>query len=85
MFHVKCLVVDGLLVSAGSTNFDNRSFAINDEANLNVLDPAFARRQLAVFEGDWARARPITYARWAERPAMEKLRDHIANLLGPQL
>ena len=38
MFHVKSMVVDELLVSVGSTNFDNRSFRINDEANLNVFD-----------------------------------------------
>ena len=43
MYHVKALIVDELLVSVGSTNFDNRSFSLNDEANLNVLDPDFAR------------------------------------------
>ena len=45
MFHVKSLVVDSLLVSVGSTNFDNRSFSINDEANLNVMDEEFARKR----------------------------------------
>ena len=40
------------MVSVGSTNFDNRSFRLNDEANLNVYDPAFAARQSAVFEDD---------------------------------
>ena len=38
MFHVKSMVVDDLFVTVGSTNFDNRSFRLNDEANLNVLD-----------------------------------------------
>ncbi len=42
MFHCKVLIVDGLLVSVGSTNFDTRSFRLNDEANLNVYDAAFA-------------------------------------------
>jgi cardiolipin synthase A/B len=37
------MIVDGLLVSVGSTNFDSRSFALNDEANLNILDRDFAR------------------------------------------
>jgi len=45
MFHCKVFTVDGLLVSVGSTNFDNRSFRLNDEANLNVYDAAFAQRQ----------------------------------------
>src|SRR5207244_1341234 len=45
MFHCKVLVVDGLWVSVGSTNFDTRSFRLNDEANLNFYDRAFAERQ----------------------------------------
>ena len=44
MFHCKVLIVDGLLVSVGSTNFDPRSFRLNDEANLNIYDTAFAAR-----------------------------------------
>ena len=42
MFHCKMLIVDQLMVSVGSTNFDNRSFRLNDEANLNVYDADFA-------------------------------------------
>ena len=41
MFHCKVLIVDSQLVSVGSTNFDNRSFRLNDEANLNVYEPGF--------------------------------------------
>ena len=40
-YHFKGLVVDGVFSSVGSTNFDNRSFRLNDEANLNVLDRDF--------------------------------------------
>ena len=47
MFHCKVLVVDDVWTSVGSTNFDNRSFSINDEANLNVYDREFARMQSA--------------------------------------
>jgi cardiolipin synthase len=85
MFHVKGLIVDGLIASVGSTNFDNRSFRLNDEANLNVLDPAFAREQREVFEADWAKSRPITLDAWRRRPLQEKLWEHAASLLGPQL
>jgi cardiolipin synthase len=56
MFHCKVLVVDGLWVSVGSTNFDTRSFDLNDEANLNIVDADFARRQLGIFESDLARS-----------------------------
>ncbi|MEA3210785.1 MAG: cardiolipin synthase [Chthoniobacter sp.] len=60
MLHSKLLVADGLFVSVGSANFDPRSLAINDEANLNVLDAQFAREQIGIFERDLARCRPVT-------------------------
>ncbi len=85
MFHVKALVVDSLLVSVGSTNFDNRSFRLNDEANLNVLDHDFALRQVAIFENDWRRSKIITLQSWEQRPLREKLADQIASLIGTQL
>jgi cardiolipin synthase len=85
MFHVKALVVDTLLVSVGSTNFDNRSFSLNDEANLNVLDAGFAAAQARVFEDDWRRARPVTLGEWQGRPWTERLGGALAGLLGAQL
>ncbi len=85
MFHVKALVVDDLLVSVGSTNFDNRSFSLNDEANLNVLDAKFAKQQSKVFDDDWARAKIITYAAWDDRPMSAKVMGKIASVVGSQL
>ena len=85
MFHCKTLIVDGLLVSVGSTNFDNRSFRLNDEANLNVYDPAFAAAVTRVFEADLEQARRITHEDWLQRPAREKLLEKAAALLSPQL
>ncbi len=85
MFHVKSLVVDTRMVSVGSTNFDNRSFSINDEANLNVLDETFAAEQERVFEADWAKSRPITLAQWRNRPWRDRAMDKLAGLLRAQL
>jgi cardiolipin synthase len=85
MYHVKALVVDALMVSVGSTNFDNRSFSLNDEANLNILDPGFAARQVAVFEQDWGRAREVSLRDWEQRPFTEKLHSEMAALFGSQL
>lgn len=85
MYHVKALIVDALMVSVGSTNFDNRSFSINDEANLNVLDADFARAQVAVFEDDWQRSRRMTLASWNNRSWTEKIGGEIASLFGSQL
>jgi cardiolipin synthase len=85
MFHCKVLVVDDLLVSAGSTNFDNRSFRLNDEANLNIYDAAFAREQAAVFDADLKRSRRISYEEWQNRPWRERLAERVASLIGSQL
>lgn len=85
MYHCKVMIVDQLLVSVGSTNFDNRSFRLNDEANLNVYDAAFAQRQTQVFEDDIRRSRRVTYEAWLERPWSEKLHEKMTGLLRSQL
>jgi cardiolipin synthase len=59
MLHSKLLVADGLFVSVGSANFDPRSLAINDEANLNVIDLQFAREQSRIFQRDLLRSKPV--------------------------
>ena len=85
MFHCKTLIVDGLLVSVGSTNFDTRSFRLNDEANLNVYDAAFARQLTEVFEHDLKRTRRITLESWLHRPLTEKILENAAAALSSQL
>ncbi|MEY4563161.1 MAG: hypothetical protein RLZZ618_2438 [Pseudomonadota bacterium] len=85
MYHMKMLVIDRHFVSVGSTNFDNRSFRLNDEANLNIYDDAFAAQADAVFEQDLARAKRITLDDWKHRPWLEKCAEHLASMLGSQL
>ncbi|WP_321939225.1 cardiolipin synthase [Paraburkholderia sp. J8-2] len=85
MFHCKLIVVDDYLVSVGSTNFDSRSFKLNDEANLNIYDRDFARQQTAIFDADAALAKRITLDDWRRRPLREKLLEHVAALLDSQL
>ena len=82
MYHCKIMIVDEHFVSVGSTNFDPRSFELNDEANLNIFDSGFARQQNAVFDKDVALSRRMTFARWKDRPFAEKLWEHAASLLG---
>jgi cardiolipin synthase len=85
MYHCKVMVVDGLWLSVGSTNFDSRSFSLNDEANLNITDTAFAARQIEIFEQDLARSRAISLDEWRQRPRAEKMVEHMAALLRLQL
>jgi cardiolipin synthase len=85
MFHCKLLVVDEYLVSVGSTNFDSRSFKLNDEANLNIYDRDFAKRQTAIFAEDLAKSERVTLDDWLRRSPKEKLIERAASLLDGQL
>jgi cardiolipin synthase len=85
MYHVKVMIVDDAFVSVGSTNFDDRSFRLNSEANLNVLDPKFAATLRRAFEEDLQKSRPITLEEWKKRPLKEKILAWVASLFANQL
>ena len=85
MYHCKVMVVDGFMVSIGSTNFDSRSFRLNDEANLNIYDREFATRQTAIFEQDLKQSRRVSLVEWNNRPLSERLKERAASLLSTQI
>jgi len=73
MIHAKVLIIDGTWTVLGSTNFDNRSFGLNDEVNVAMRDETLTARMEADFAADLARSRRITYEDWARRPLGERL------------
>lgn len=85
MLHTKMLVVDTALVSVGSTNFDYRSFRLNDEASLNVFDEGFATQMTAVFDHDLGDASEYSYAMWQARPLRERLIEQLILPIKAQL
>ena len=85
MYHNKVMVVDDYWVSVGSANFDNRSFRLNDEANLNVFDEAFARAQAGDLRRDRERSRQVTLEEWRGRPITERLEEMVARVLRRQM
>jgi cardiolipin synthase len=84
MMHAKVLVIDRLWSVVGSTNFDNRSFGLNDEVNLAVRDESLADRLLADFARDVAASRAITLAAWRRRPLLERGHEYLGRLLERQ-
>lgn len=84
MYHVKKIIVDDELVITGSANFDNRSFRINDEANFNVMDKAFAQEQIKIFEKDKAQSRKMTAAELNNRSIFAKGMDRAASIFSSQ-
>jgi cardiolipin synthase len=85
LFHSKLMIVDGYLTMVGSANFDNRSFRLNDEANLNVYDADFAAHMTRVFEQDLGRSREVSLEAWRNRPWPRKLKDWLSSLTSSQL
>ena len=83
--HAKTMVADGIWSSIGSTNFDNRSFSLNDEFNLNFRGREVAHRLEEVFMQDLEQSHPISFEEWKTRPYRERfigwLGDWIKNLL----
>jgi cardiolipin synthase len=84
MIHAKCMVVDGAWSVVGSTNFDNRSFGINDEVNLVAFDPRLAERLEEDFARDLAASRSVTYRKWYRRPIFERLHEWLGALIERQ-
>jgi len=72
MIHAKVLIVDELWAVVGSTNFDNRSFGINDEVNLAVRDSTVAQRLGADFTADLQCSQRISLEEWRHRPLTER-------------
>jgi cardiolipin synthase len=84
MYHCKTMLVDDVLVTIGSANFDNRSFTINDEVTLNVLDRGLAAEHRRMFDDDLKRSRPLTLHEFEDRPVYVKLADHFAGMFRSQ-
>ena len=85
MMHAKLLVVDGLWSVVGSTNFDNRSFGLNDEVNLAAIDEQLAARISEDVARDIANSTEITYDVWKHRPVTERVWEWFGWLLDRQI
>lgn len=85
MMHNKLLILDGELVSVGSTNFDVRSFRLNDEASLNIYDRDFAAHMTAMFEADLQRCKAYSLQDWQRRSFKQKLLEKVVMLFRSQL
>ena len=85
MIHSKVMIVDDSFLTAGSVNFDFRSFENNFEGNLLIYDRALNRRMKDIFFEDIAQCRKLTLTTWRKRPFYHKLLESILRLLSPIL
>lgn len=85
MIHSKVAVIDGYWTTVGSANFDDRSFRINDEANLNVFSDSLAEQQAVQMDADLSHSRRVSYRAWRHRPVWRRLHEALVLLLRSQL
>jgi len=85
MMHCKVLVIDGVWSSVGSANFDDRSFRLNDEANLNVFSEELARQQVQLIDEDIKHSRRMVLRKWRSRTLGRRVNERLALLLRSQL
>jgi cardiolipin synthase len=71
--HAKTFVADGIWVSVGTMNFDNRSLALNDESTLMILDPEVGQQMERVFLDDLSHSKEIDLATFERRPRYEHI------------
>ena len=83
--HAKTLVIDGVVASVGSANWDIRSFKLNFETNALIYNPAIAKKLKEIFEEDLQHSTEITIESLAKRPLLEKVWEPIARLFSPVL
>lgn len=84
MYHCKSMIVDDVFVTAGSVNFDERSFRINDESNINVLDREVAAALIADFERDKAQSMQMTQRKYKKTRWYMRAWDNFAGLFRSQ-
>ncbi len=84
LLHQKLLTVDGVWCAIGSSNFDDRSFEINDEITVGLLDASLARQFEAIFERDLADCVELSHDAWRRRGLWHKVKDHTLYLFSDQ-
>jgi cardiolipin synthase len=85
LLHHKTMVVDGVWSTIGTTNFDNRSFAHNEESNVCVYDRALASRLEETFSVDIADCERLSYEGWRNRGIWIQAQEIVASLLQDQV
>lgn len=85
LLHQKVITVDGAWSAIGSTNFDDRSFKINDEISVGLYDKDIARELEEIFERDLKHATEVKLEEWKKRPIRHKLLDFSLYLFNEQL
>ena len=83
--HQKVMIIDGLWSHVGSTNLDDRSFDINEEAGVGIIDEGIAGELKAAFEADLLKCKPLRAADFARRSVWHRAADALCYQFNEQL
>jgi len=83
--HQKVMIVDGLWAHVGSTNFDDRSLDVNDEASVGLIDRQVAAQLEAAFAADLRDCKQLDLATWRRRSPWHRLADRLSYMVNEQL
>ncbi len=78
--HAKFAIADDLWVTIGSANFDNRSFKINREANVDIHDQNVALEMKRIFLNDLKKGRLLEKASFKQRSFFQKIPESFYHL-----
>ncbi len=85
LLHQKVMCVDGVWAAVGSTNFDDRSFEINDEITLGIWSETLADKLEKIFQKDLEHCTELTVEKWNSRGVLHKMKDQMFFLVNEQL
>lgn len=85
LIHQKVMTVDSSWCAIGSSNFDDRSFEINDEITLGIHDPKLAAQFESIFERDCERCKERTLEAWKQRGLWIRLQSRFLFMFKGQL
>jgi cardiolipin synthase len=78
LLHQKVMTIDGVWSAIGSSNFDDRSFEINDELSISILDASTAQQLEAIFQRYLPECREIRLEEWRKRGLLPRAKGALA-------
>jgi cardiolipin synthase A/B len=85
LLHAKSLTMDGEVTFIGSANMDRRSFELNYESNILLVDAALTAQMRERQRSYIAQSKPVTREVVASWPTSQRLWNNAVAMLGPVL
>jgi cardiolipin synthase len=80
VLHAKHFTVDNEVAVIGSSNMDMRSFSLNLEVTVMMIDHGVVKQMRAVEENYRAVSRELQLEEWVQRPILARYVDNVARL-----